>query len=77
VYWKRDPDFVPMKDPKTVRLYVSMGGGVSELLVIGFKWYDARLNKGGGGAIDLTMHLFRLDFVNAVKRLQSALGQIV
>ena len=77
MYWKRDPDFVPMKDPKTVRLYVSMGGGVSELLVIGFKWYDARLNKGGGGAIDLTMHLFRLDFVNAVKRLQSALGQIV
>lgn len=68
--------FNPML-PKKLVVYVSIGGGVSELLVTGPKWYDARLNKGGGGAIDLTMHLFRLDFANAVKRLQSALGQIV
>ena len=48
LYWKRDPDFVPVKDAATVRLNVSIGGG---------------------GAIDLTMHLFRLPFVDAVKRL--------
>lgn len=78
MYWKRDPDFVPMKDPKTVRLYVSMGGGVSELLVTGFKWYDARLNKGGGGgAIDLVMHLYRLDFVSAVKLLKDSKATFV
>lgn len=71
LYWKRDPDFVPVKDRQTVRLYVSIGGGVIELLATGTKWYDTRMNKGGGGAIDLTMHLFRIGFVEAVKQLQA------
>lgn len=70
VYWKRDPDFRPMKDKATVRLNVSIGGGGVELLATGPKWYDTRAEKGGGGAIDLTMHLLRLDFVSAVKRLE-------
>ncbi|HHL0209583.1 TPA: hypothetical protein ACQZPA_005158 [Klebsiella quasipneumoniae subsp. similipneumoniae] len=70
VYWKRDPDFRPMKDKATVRVNVSLGGGVVELLATGPKWYDTRAEKGGGGAIDLTMHLLRLDFVSAVKRLE-------
>lgn len=75
IYWKRDPDFRPVKDAGTVRLYVSLDGGVIELLVTGPKWYDTRRERGGGGAIDLTMHLLRLDFVSAVKRLQVVLGQ--
>ncbi|WP_373789220.1 hypothetical protein [Delftia acidovorans] len=69
LYWKRDPDFVPVKDKSTVRLNVSIGGGGVELLATGPKWYDTRAEQGGGGAIDLTMHLFRLSFVDAVKRL--------
>ncbi len=69
LYWKRDPDFVPVKDKATVRLNVSIGGGGVELLATGPKWYDTRAEQGGGGAIDLTMHLFRLPFVDAVKRL--------
>ncbi|MBD4879864.1 hypothetical protein GUF72_21400 [Xanthomonas citri pv. citri] len=73
LYWKRDPDFRPLKDKATVRLNVSQGGGVVELLATGPKWYDTRAEKGGGGAIDLAMHLFRLDFVAAVKRLEAAL----
>ena len=32
LYWKRDPDFVPVKDKTTVRLNVSIGGGGVELL---------------------------------------------
>ena len=32
LYWKRDPDFVPVKDAATVRLNVSIGGGGVELL---------------------------------------------
>nr|AZZ87198.1 Hypothetical protein [Citrobacter freundii] len=52
----------------TVRLNVSIGGGGVELLATGPKWYDTRKEQGGG-AIDLTMHLFRLSFVDAVKRL--------
>jgi hypothetical protein len=67
--WKRDPDFRPQKDSRTVRLYVTVGAGVVELVVTGARWYDPRAKKGGGGAIDLAMHLCGLDFVGAVKRL--------
>lgn len=69
LHWKRDPDFVPVKDTATVRLNVSIGGGGVELLATGPKWYDTRTKEGGGGAIDLTIHLYRLDFVAAVKQL--------
>jgi hypothetical protein len=69
LHWKRDPDFVPVKDKATVRLNVSIGGGAVELLATGPKWYDTRAQRGGGGAIDLAMHLLRLSFVDAVKRL--------
>lgn len=43
-------------------LHVAVGGQV----------FDTRADKGGGGAIDLAMHLLRLDFVAAVKRLSSS-----
>jgi hypothetical protein len=69
VHWKLDPDFVPVKNPATRRLHVSVGSGVTELLVTDPKWYDTRAQRGGGGAIDLAMHLLRLSFVDAVKRL--------
>ncbi|WNJ25389.1 hypothetical protein RMA73_00360 (plasmid) [Xanthomonas translucens pv. translucens] len=72
LYWKRDPDFQPQKDKATVRVNVSIGGGVIELLATGPKWFDTRADQGGGGAIDLALHLLRLDFVSAVKRLQLA-----
>ena len=71
LYWKHDPDFVPVKDKSTVRLNVALGGGGVELLATGPKWYDTRAAKGGGGAVDLAMHLLRLDFVTAVKRMQT------
>ena len=53
-------------------LHVAVGGQVFELLVIGAKFFDTRADKGGGGAIDLAMHLLRLGFVAAVKRLSSS-----
>lgn len=71
LYWKRDPDYVPVKDKNTVRVNVALGGGVVELLATGPKWYDTRAEKGGGGAVDLAMYLLRLDFVTAVKRVQA------
>jgi hypothetical protein len=67
--WKHDPDFRPQKDSRTVRLYVTADGHVVELLATGVRWYDPRAKKGGGGAIDLAMHLLGLQFVDAVKRL--------
>ena len=69
LYVAKDRDFKPVKDRATERWHVSVGHSVIELLVTGFKWFDARCCKGGGGAIDLTMHLLELDFVSAVKRL--------
>lgn len=73
LYWKRDPDFRPLKEKNTERVHVSVGGGVVELLATGSKWYDTRVEKGGGGVIDLAMHLLRLDFVSAVKKLETRL----
>lgn len=69
LYWKADPDFQPAKNSNTQRLYVTVGSRVVELLVTDVKWYDARADKGGGGGIDLAMHLLSLDFVHAVKAL--------
>jgi hypothetical protein len=69
LHWKQDPDFRPHRDPRTTRLHVAVGGGVVELVVTGARWYDTRARKGGGGAIDLTMHVLGVSFVGAVKRL--------
>ena len=69
LHWRRDQDFRPQKDSRTVRLHVAVGAGVVELLATGPKWYDTRARKGGGGAIDLAMHLLNVSFVDAVKRL--------
>lgn len=69
LYWKLDPNYQPVKNVNTKRLYVSVGSNVVEVLLTDQKWYDPRLNLGGGGCIDLTMHLLKLDFVHAVKAL--------
>lgn len=70
LYAKIDPDFQPTKkNPYTKRLYISVGNSVTELIVTGSKWFDTRMNKGGYGGIDLTMHLFKEPFADAVNRL--------
>ena len=68
----KDQAFVPVKDPRTERWFVSAGPGVTELLVTGLKWFNASEGKGGGGGIDLVIHLLKLSFVDAVKRLTAA-----
>ena len=72
LYWKVDQDFHPLKDSATKRLYASIGNRVVELLVTDLKWYDVTAKKGGGGAIDLAMHLRTTDFVTAMKSLGCA-----
>lgn len=66
---KADSTFVPVKDVSSRRWHVHAAGGDFEILTTGFKWYDTRTGKGGGGAIDLTMHLLGLSFVEAVRFL--------
>jgi hypothetical protein len=71
---KPDPTFSPMKDPGSRRWHARTPQGDFEILTTGAKWYDTRARKGGGGAIDLAMHVFGLSFVDAVKRLTRGAG---
>ncbi|ENY4077014.1 MULTISPECIES: hypothetical protein [Betaproteobacteria] len=71
LYAKLDRDYQPHKSAQSKRVNVSVDSTVIELVVTGAKWYDARAQRGGGGAIDLTMHLYREPFVKAVQRLQA------
>ena len=72
-YCKPDLDFVPIKDSHTHRWQLVAGGRQFELLTTGPKWFDTHANRGGGGAIDLAMHLLRLDFKQAVGKLREVL----
>ncbi|MEO6823697.1 MAG: hypothetical protein ABI167_03030 [Nitrosospira sp.] len=70
LFWRRDVDFVPEKDSRTMRLFISVPSGFAwELLLTDSKWFDTRAGKGGGGGIDLVMYLLGLDFVIAVTLL--------
>ena len=66
---KPDSTFVPVKDTGSRRWHAHTARGDFEILTTGPKWYDTRARKGGGGAIDLAMHVLGLSFVDAVKRL--------
>lgn len=70
-YAKRDPDFKPVKDLHTTRWHASVGRQEFELLCTGPKFLDTRADKGGGGAVDLAMHLQGLTFKQAVALLRS------
>ena len=66
---KADPTYEPTKDAGSRRWHVLTARGDFEVLTTGVKWYDTRARKGGGGAIDLAIHVLGLSFVDAVKRL--------
>lgn len=69
---KRDVTFEPTTAVETERWHVSAGGREFELLLRGPKFYDTRAKKGGGGAVDLVMHLFGAGFMEAVGILKRA-----
>ena len=71
---KVDRTFAPVKDPRTRRWHVYTERGDYEILTTDCKWYDTRTKIGGGGAIDLAMHVLGLPFVEAVKRLTASTG---
>lgn len=66
---KVDPTYVPAKNPNSRRWQVRTTYGEFGLLTTGHQWYDTRAKKGGGGAIDLAMHILGLSFVDAVNHL--------
>ena len=69
IHCKLDPSYQPVKEPTTRRWHAHTTGGEFEILTTGTKWYDTRAKIGGGGAIDLAMHVLRLPFVDAVRIL--------
>jgi hypothetical protein len=74
---KADPTFQPTRLEHTRRWHALTERGDFEIVTTGPKWYDTRAKVGGGGAIDLAMHLLKLSFVDAVGiliKLRSARG---
>jgi hypothetical protein len=67
---REDRTYRPIGAAGTERLYVSAAGHDWELLVNGPKFFDTRAGHGGGGAVDLAMHLFGLPFKGAVSLLR-------
>ena len=67
---KRDPTFIPIKDQSTTRWHVRVCDREFELLLTGPKYYDVRAEVGGGGAIDIAIHLCRIDFKAATGLLR-------
>lgn len=64
---KNDGAFKPTTACSAVRVHVSAAGNEWELLLTGPKWFDTRAGKGGGGAVDLVMHLWQVPFTRAAK----------
>ena len=69
---KVDTDFRPTRATSTQRVHVSVAGHDWELLVDGPRFFDTRARKGGGGAVDLVMHLWQVPFKKAVDMLWKA-----
>jgi len=73
-YANCDTTYIPIKSEKSSRWYVTIReSGEYEILTTGPKWFDMRSKRGGGGAIDLVMHLYNIDFKQAVAKLRGAL----
>jgi len=70
IFLKADSTYRPVNDTTSRRWHACTTRGDFEILTTGTKWYDTRAKKGGGGAIDLAMHLEGLSFVDAVQCLR-------
>lgn len=69
-YIKQDLDFKPRESVDSTRWFATVGAIDFELLCTGPKFLDVREQLGGGGAVDLVMHLLRTDFTGAVLLLE-------
>lgn len=71
---KCDQTYVPIKNEKSKRWNVTIREtGEYEIITTGPKWYDTRTKRGGGGAVDLVMHLCNIDFLQAVAKIRGVL----
>lgn len=72
---KLDTSFKPLKNSESTRWHASIRGKDFELVLTGSKFWDTRAEIGGGGAVDLTMHLTGLSFRMAIDELDRVLGK--
>jgi hypothetical protein len=75
LYAKLDATYNPIRNRHSRRYHVSVNHTVYELLITEDKWYNCHTRTGGGGAIDLTMHLYREKFIQAVRRLDRGMKE--
>ncbi|MFC5521773.1 hypothetical protein [Polaromonas jejuensis] len=71
-YAKEDVSFVPAKKAATTRWHARVRQTEFELLLTGPKFWDVRANRGGGGAVDLVMHLHGCNFKPAAALLKES-----
>lgn len=67
---KQDRTYIPTTSRQSTRWNVRVAGRDWELLCTGPKFWDTRTESGGGGAVDLTMYLYRISFKAAVSLLR-------
>ncbi len=68
-YAKEDQSYVPRLNIRSSRWHASVAGHDFEILCTGPKFWDERAHCGGGGALDLAMHLFGISFKKAARLL--------
>jgi hypothetical protein len=79
-YVKEDLEYTPRNTSRdSRRFHVSCNDCEFRLILTGEKWFDELVGgtssrRGGGGAIDLVMHLTGMNFVRAVKACLDAAG---
>jgi hypothetical protein len=79
-YVKEDLEYAPRNTSReSRRFHASCNGCDFRLILTGEKWFDELVEgtsskRGGGGAIDLVMHLTGMNFVLAVKACLDAAG---
>ena len=66
---KPDATFEPTGDVSTKRWHANVCGSDFELLLTGPRFFDTRAARGGGGAVDLVMHLTSKSFRAATQLL--------
>jgi len=72
LYCKRDISYRSQIHLKSECYHIGVGSAVFQIVVTGQKWFSCSYGVGGGGAIDLTMHLFGESFQAALLRLEKA-----
>jgi hypothetical protein len=69
---KNEGSFKPTTACSTDRVHARVAGGEWEFLLTGPKWFYTRAGKGGGGAVDLVVHLRQLPFTRAAELLKES-----